>query len=152
MYDPDFDIAHPKSQVWLLNFCITLRTQPFYRPVGGPQLTNCFIETFIKWMDRPCVSPVDHNRWPCCNSYQFPFPRNIFHYCIVKAMYIIYSTPSSLFVPSAAGPKFSNPLFQPKNQTYMPIMKAVVVEYESNFVFTTSYVDMDAFYKQVSLI
>ncbi|XP_050532360.1 protein dispatched [Daktulosphaira vitifoliae] len=149
VYDPDFDIAHPKSQVWLLNFCITLRAQPFYRPVGGPQLTNCFMETFIKWMDRPCVSPVDHNRWPCCNSYQFPFPRNIFHYCILKAMYIIYSTPSSLFVPSAAGPKFSNPLFYPKNQTLMPIMRAVVVEYESNFVFTTSYVDMDTFYKQV---
>jgi len=67
-------------------------------------------------------------------------------------MYIVYNTPVSIFVPSAAGPKFSNPLFHSENQTLMPIIKAVVVEFESNFIFTTSYTDMELFYKQVILI
>ncbi|VVC45685.1 Protein patched/dispatched,Sterol-sensing domain [Cinara cedri] len=149
VYDPEFDIAHPKSQVWLLEFCENLRRQPFYRAVGGPQMTNCFIETFIKWMSHNCINNLELNRWPCCNSYSFPYPRNIFHFCILKAMYIVYSTPSTIFIPSVAGPKFSNPLFHPLNQTFVPIIKAVVVEFESNFAFTTSYVYMEAFYKQV---
>lgn len=152
VYDPDFDMAHPKSQIWLLEFCEKLRRQPFYRAVGGPQMTNCFIETFIKWMDHNCINSLEQNRWPCCNTYTFPYPRNIFHFCILKAMYIVYSTPSTIFVPSAAGPKFSNPLFHQLNQTLVPIIKAVVVEFESNFAFTTNYIDMETFYKQVSFV
>lgn len=142
-------MAHPKSQSWLLQFCVNLRTQPFYRAVGGPQMNNCFMETFVNWMGYACMNSLDQNRWPCCNSFNFPYPRNVFHYCIIKAMYIVYKTPSTIFVPSAAGPKFSNPLFHTSNQTLMPIIKAVVVEFESNFVFTTSYIDMNNFYKQV---
>lgn len=145
-------MAHPKSQSWLLQFCVNLRTQPFYRAVGGLQLTNCFMETFVKWMGFACVNGLEQNRWPCCNSFEFPYPRNVFHFCIVKAMYVVYNTPSTIFVPSVAGPKFSNPLFHSSNQTLMPIIKAVVVEFESNFVFTTSYVDMENFYKQVYII
>lgn len=149
VYDPNFDIAHPESQNWLLKFCVNLRKQPFYRAVGGPHMTNCFIETFIEWMDHACVNNIEHNRWPCCNSFPFPFPRNVFHFCITKAMYIIYNTPISIFVPSVAGPKFSNPLFHSPNQTISPIIKAVVVEFESNFAFTTSFIDMEIFYKKV---
>ncbi|XP_027851991.2 protein dispatched isoform X2 [Aphis gossypii] len=149
VYDPNFDIAHPKSQSWLLQFCANLRLQPFYRALGGPQMTNCFMETFVKWMGHACVDNLEKDRWPCCNSFEFPFPRNIFHFCIMKAMYIVYNTPVSIFVPSVAGPKFSNPLFHSENQTLLPIIKAVVVEFESNFVFTTSYTDMELFYKQV---
>lgn len=152
VYDPDFDMAHPKSQKWLLEFCHQLRMQPFYRAVGGPHLTNCFIETFVEWMDRACTDGFEENRWPCCNSFAFPYPRNIFHFCIIKAMDIIYKTPSTIFVPSAAGPKFSNPLFHPSNQTHYPIVKAIIVEFESNFAFTTSYVDIDKFYEKVLLI
>lgn len=151
IYDPDFDMAHPKSQKWLLQFCVHLRMQPFYRPVGGLQMTNCFMETFVKWMSHDCIDNLEQNRWPCCNSFEFPYPRNIFHFCIIKAMYIVYNTPSSIFIPSVAGPKFSNPLFHSLNQTLMPIIKVVVVEFESNFAFTTSYVGMENFYKQVIL-
>lgn len=142
-------MAHPTSQRWLLQFCGHLRMQPFYRAVGGLHLTNCFMETFVEWMGQTCANNIDLNRWPCCNTMEFPFPRNVFHFCIVKAMYIVYNTPSSIFVPSAAGPKFSNPLFHSDNETLVPIIKAVVVEFESNFAFTTSYVDMENFYKQV---
>jgi len=149
IYDPSFDMAHPQSQSWLLQFCTDLRMQPFYQPVGGPHLTNCFLETLISWMNQDCKNSLEPNRWPCCNTFKFPYPRNIFHFCVIKAMKAIYNTPRSIFNPTAAGPKFSNPIYQTSNQTNMPVIKAVVVEFDSNFTFSTSYIDMKRFYDQV---
>lgn len=152
MFDPEFDIAHPRSQIWLLQFCSRLRIQPFCSGIGGPQLTNCFMETFVEWMSHACTNNIDQNRWPCCNAFEFPYPRNVFNFCVIKSMFIVYSSPSNVFVPSTAGPKFSNLLYYPSNVTLLPLIKTIVVEFDSNFDFTTSYRDMDNFYNQVILI
>lgn len=112
-------------------------------------MTNCFLETFISWMDQNCSGNVEPDRWPCCNSFQFPYSRNVFHFCIMKAMAAIYNTPRSLFIPTSAGPKFSNPMYRMSNQAHFPIIKAVVVEFESNYTFSTSYVNMKRFYNKV---
>lgn len=145
-------MAHPKSQVWLLQFCSRLRIQPFCGGIGGPQLTNCFMETFVEWMSRPCTNDIEQNCWPCCNAFEFPYPRNVFNFCIIKSMHIVYNSPSAVFVPSTAGPKFSNLLLYPSNQTLLPLIKTVVVEFDSSFDFTTSYKKMDKFYKQVIVL
>ncbi|RZF40076.1 hypothetical protein LSTR_LSTR002479 [Laodelphax striatellus] len=140
--DKQFDVADPESQIWLLQFCRHLRAQPFYQSTSGPLLPNCFIESLIDWMNRKCTDPVDRiSRAPCCESQTFPFTRRVFNQCVMKAIDSLYRTPAELFMPGVAGPKFS--------RSKTPRIKALVVEYDSNFAHSTSFDEMDKFYKQV---
>lgn len=51
--DNKFNISSIESQLWLLEFCRDLRRQPFYQmTMGPPMLPNCFIENFIRTMER----------------------------------------------------------------------------------------------------
>lgn len=140
--DPSFDISAPESQEWLLSFCRKLRRQPFFQPTFGPILPNCFIETFMKSMERPCVDPFSsRNRTPCCKSSTFPYNNTVFNECIVEEMTEIYETPSQYLIPGMAGPKFSKDQF--------PTIKAVIIEYDSNYSYSMSYEYMDEFYTKV---
>ncbi|KAJ8916472.1 hypothetical protein NQ315_014690 [Exocentrus adspersus] len=139
--DPTFDMSDPKSQEWLTSFCQNVRQQPFYQSMVGPLLQNCFIETFIKSMKRKCYDPIENrNRTPCCETSTFPFERSIFDMCIVEEIAEIYQTPSEFLNP-VAGPRFSKDNF--------PTIKAVVVEYDSNYSYSMSYEHMHEFYTKV---
>lgn len=141
--DPTFDIADPLSQMWLLNFCRELRSQPFYLSALGPLLPNCFIESFLSWMQRRCIDPIDHiDRTPCCEVNPFPYERSVFEMCIVEAMSTLYETPAEYYMPGVAGPKFSRDISVPKIQ-------AVVVEYDSSYSYSLSYIYMERFFLQV---
>lgn len=51
--DDNFNISSVASQLWLLQFCKDFKTQPFYQTTTGPaMLPSCFIENFIRTMDR----------------------------------------------------------------------------------------------------
>lgn len=140
--DPLFDITNAESQKWLLQFCENLRTQDFYQPTFGPLLPNCFIESFISWMDRRCLDPIEHiDRTPCCNSEKFPYNSSVFNLCIVEAISDLYETPSEYFIPGVAGPKFSKSNF--------PSISAIVIEYDSKFSHSMSYEYMHNFVNQV---
>lgn len=141
--DPTFDIADPTSQMWLLNFCRELRAQPFYLSALGPLLPNCFIESFLSWMQRRCIDPIDNiDRSPCCEIHPFPYERRIFQTCIVEAMSDLYETPAEYFMPGVAGPKFSRDIS-------VPTIQAIVVEYDSSYSFSLSYTYMNHFYNEV---
>ncbi|CAH1377826.1 unnamed protein product [Tenebrio molitor] len=140
--DPEFDISQPESQVWLLKFCRDLHRQPFFQPTFGPILPNCFIETFIKSMQRECVDSFSfRDRSPCCKTSKFPYNSSVFYECIVEEMTDIYETPSQYLIPGMAGPKFSKDQF--------PTIKAVIVEYDSNYSYSMSYEYMHEFYTKV---
>lgn len=140
--DPSFDMSSPQSQTWLLQFCRRLRQQPFYQPTLGPLLPNCFIESFMSWMQRRCFDSIDNmDRTPCCEIVQFPYNSSVFNTCIVQAIADLYETPSEYFIPGVAGPKFS------KDQS--PTIKVVVVEYDSNYSYSMSYSHMHDFYTRV---
>lgn len=51
-YDNNFNISSKPAQIWLRNFCINIRQQPFYQATFGFLLPNCFIENFIRYMER----------------------------------------------------------------------------------------------------
>lgn len=96
-------------------------------------------------MNRKCIDPIDRiSRVPCCESAHFPYPRKVFNICVVRAIEVLYRTPAELFMPGVAGPKFAK---QKGNRP--PKIKALVVEYDSVVAHTTSYEDMDSFFKQV---
>ncbi|XP_056645516.1 protein dispatched [Diorhabda sublineata] len=140
--DPSFDMSDPESQEWLLNFCQSVREQPFYQSMIGPLLPNCFVETFMKSMDRKCYDPfLDQDRSPCCETAKFPFNRTVFNKCIINEIADIYNTPSNLLNPGMAGPKFS------KDQN--PTIKIVIIEYDSSYSYSMSYEQMDSFFKNV---
>lgn len=69
----------------------------------------------------------------------------------------IYETPIDFFRPGAAGPKFSMPkdtknLKPNYNLSSNIIAKALVVEYNSNTIFSLSYEDVRDFYLKVIFI
>ena len=140
--DPTFDISTPDAQEWMLTFCVRLRKQPFYSTTLGPLLSNCFLETFKSWMERRCndeLAGID--RTPCCESSKFPFAKPIFDQCLLEAIGDLYETPTDFWVPGVAGPKF--------NITNNKV-EAMIVEYDSNVLFSYSHVKMSEFYTSVN--
>ncbi|XP_014252148.1 protein dispatched [Cimex lectularius] len=145
VFDSSFDLSSPDSQTWLLSFCTKLRAQPFYQQTMGPLLPNCFLEVFVKWMDRKCIDAADGlTREPCCESARFPYSKKVFSLCLAKAWISLYNTPVELSMLGVAGPKFAM-----KTKTGIPKVKALVVEYDANFTLSTSFIDMNHFYQQV---
>lgn len=123
------------------------RAQPFFEVTLGLILPNCFIESYVDWMNRRCQDSVERkSRAPCCESAKFPFNRRVFHQCLVEATRSLYRTPRNIFSPGAAGPKFS----RVPNTKGVHKVKAVVVEFDSNVVFSTSYTKMHSLFTQVS--
>ncbi|KAF9822524.1 hypothetical protein SFRURICE_010275 [Spodoptera frugiperda] len=141
-FDHSFSVSNPDSQKWLAEFCHRIKSQPFFQPTLGPLLPNCFIESFKMYMSRRCIDHIDKiNRTPCCETSVFPYKKEVFEFCIIKAMESLYQTPRELFMPGVAGPKFL--------RNANPTVSAIVVEFESNVPYSMSYTEMDYFYSQV---
>lgn len=143
IFDDTFSISDPKSQIWLLEFCQKIKTQRFYQLTLGPLLPNCFIESFKNYMNRRCFDNIDKiDRTPCCNLSRFPYKKEVFEFCIIKAMESLYQTPRELFMPGVAGPKFLR-------SARPPTVASLVVEFESVVPYSMSYVAMNKFFLHV---
>lgn len=143
MFDETFSISDPNSQVWLLQFCSKIKAQRFYQQTLGPLLPNCFIESFKMYMSRRCIDNIAKiNRTPCCETSVFPYKKEVFNICIIKAMESLYETPREIFMPGVAGPKFLRSTSPPK-------VSAIVVEFESVVPYSMSYKAMHKFYQTV---
>lgn len=78
-WDKSFDIAHPDSQRWLLQFCRKLREQDFYAKKSGIE-ERCFIETFY---NQSCdIDPSTKIvRYPCCKNRTSLFDKRTLAIC-----------------------------------------------------------------------
>jgi len=141
-FDPRFDLAEPNAQIWIIDFCHKLRQQRFVHLSSTPDLSNCFIETFKSWMEtRSCRDPIfaDLDRSPCCQSSEFPYSRSTFNRCIGEAINIMRKTPQ--FNPNLnAGVRF----FRDSQR-----IAALVIEYQSNRLFSESYSKMEKFFNDI---
>lgn len=143
VFDEEFTVSDPNSQMWLSGFCARIKAQPFFQQTLGPLLPNCFIESFKMYMSRRCVDHIDRiNRTPCCESSKFPYKKEVFEFCIIKAMESLYQTPREIFMPGVAGPKFLR-------SATPPTVAVIVVEFESVVPYSMSYTAMNNFYVQV---
>lgn len=148
-FDESFNMSAPESQQWLLGFCKSLKNQTFYQMSYGLLLPNCFIENFINWMSRRCNDSMGEiDRTPCCEVSAFPFAPEVFDQCLPESISSLYETPREFFIPGVAGPKFARQSFRNGSGGW-PQVKAVVIEYESNQVFTMSYSEIDGFVRTV---
>ena len=140
--DLDFDITSRESQSWMYKFCNSIKKQPFYKYTHGDlQLSNCFIITFKEWMYRPCYNDLSReNHRPCCRESVFPFEPNVFNECLLAAVDDLYETPSFLWLPGVAGPKFD---IKTKK------VQAMIVEYDASVQFSYNYEKMNKFYTEV---
>ncbi|KAJ6638287.1 Protein dispatched [Pseudolycoriella hygida] len=151
--DNDFNLSSIESQYWLLNFCKQFKQQPFYQPSSvSTILPNCFIENFIRTMERRCLDEMSGiDRTPCCETSTFPYSPHVFDECLPQIMSSLYESPRYIFIPGIAGPKFGrNSTFHSTltNKT-TPLVKALVVEYESSHPYTLSYTAVNEFVSTV---
>ncbi|XP_074173065.1 protein dispatched homolog 1 isoform X4 [Rhinolophus sinicus] len=135
--DSTFNIASPASQVWILHFCQKLRNQTFFYQTDEQDFTSCFIETFKRWMEnQDCDEPA---LYPCCSRWSFPYKQEIFELCIKRAIMELERSTGYHLDSKTPGPRFDI------NDT----IRAVVLEFQSTYLFTLAYEKMHQFYKEV---
>jgi hypothetical protein len=143
-FDENFDISTPSAQLWLIQFCKELRNQSFYKPTIGPLLSNCFIETFKSWIDdRRCNDGINDNmdRSPCCETTTFPYKPNVFNLCLHEVIKLLHKTPNYYLNMEWSGPRFDKKSLQ---------IVAAVIEYDSIYSFSHSFVEMNSFWNAVN--
>ena len=126
----------------MLKFCEEVRKQAFFgsNNEGNSLLSNCFIETFVDWMDRRCNELDGRDHAPCCQASRFPFTRSIFNRCLLESVESLYSTPTDLWLPGVAGPKFNVSTHE---------ARVVIIEYDAAQGFAYSHKDIREFYESV---
>ncbi|XP_068195449.1 protein dispatched homolog 2 [Antennarius striatus] len=85
--DPEFNMSHPDSQVWLRDLCGRIQNQSFYSP---PSTDNedattdniCLVESLIQWVSLQRCSESNASLHFCCNDIPFPFPPGVFENCL----------------------------------------------------------------------
>ncbi|XP_060650621.1 protein dispatched [Drosophila nasuta] len=163
-YDNNFNISSKESQIWLRNFCQNVRQQPFYQATFAFLLPNCFIENFIRFMERRCIDDMDSkhtNLTPCCDA-EFPYEPHIFELCLPQCISNLWDT--SFYQQSKAGPKFaaapsrtdlgylessSNESLSMESTSMQLLVKALIIEFDSNISYSTIYSNMKVFYESV---
>ncbi|XP_030553961.1 protein dispatched isoform X2 [Drosophila novamexicana] len=162
-YDNNFNISSKTAQIWLRNFCQNIRQQPFYQATFGFLLPNCFIENFIRYMERRCVDDMDSmslDRAPCCDA-EFPYEPHIFEECLPQCISNLCET--SFYQHGKAGPKFaagpihSDEYFEGNSNESLSIestptqllVKAIIIEFDSNVRYSTLFANINQFYESV---
>ncbi|CAG5927864.1 unnamed protein product [Menidia menidia] len=137
MLDTTFNIASPASQIWILNFCQKLRNQSFVFQSDEQDFTSCFIETFKQWMENQDCEEA--SIYPCCSQSTFPYKQEVFELCIKRAIMELDRSTSYHLDSKTPGPRFDI------NDT----IRAIVLEFQSTFLFTLAYEKMFHFYREV---
>ncbi|XP_058881279.1 protein dispatched homolog 1-like isoform X2 [Acipenser ruthenus] len=135
--DSDFNIASPASQLWILNFCQKLRNQTFFYQTDEQDFTSCFIETFKQWMENQDCDEA--TVYPCCSQSIFPYKQEVFELCIKRAIMELERSTGYHLDSKTPGPRFDI------NDT----IRAVVLEFQSTYLFTLAYEKMHQFYREV---
>ncbi|KAI3363616.1 hypothetical protein L3Q82_001246 [Scortum barcoo] len=137
MLDGSFNIASPASQLWILNFCQKLRNQSFVFQSEEQDFTSCFIETFKQWMENQDCEEA--SVYPCCSQSTFPYKQDVFELCIKRAIMELDRSTNYHLDSKTPGPRFDI------NDT----IRAIVLEFQSTYLFTLAYEKMYQFYREV---
>lgn len=132
------DKFHPEDQeiqVWMLNFCESLKRSPFYRPIHGPLLSNCFIETLKGWIEeRDCYDEVlNLSNDPCCKKSTFPFAPATFNACVKQATDMLIRTPTYIISRDAPGVRFDRKTSK---------VALVIIQFMTNLTLSNSHEEM----------
>ncbi|XP_072163988.1 protein dispatched homolog 1-like [Diadema setosum] len=104
--DKSFNLLQPDSQMWLLDFCSSVRNQSFYQN-STLVYEDCFVESLKEFLEEPCANgSAEAWRFPCCGKTHddFPYPPDLFDECTEKLM-TLRCTPG-FCSPAMPGPRF----------------------------------------------
>ncbi|XP_054900268.1 protein dispatched homolog 1 isoform X3 [Poeciliopsis prolifica] len=99
--------------------------------------TSCFIETFKQWMENQDCEET--SVYPCCSQSTFPYKKDVFQLCIKRAIMELDRSTSYHLDSKTPGPRFDI------NDT----IRAIVLEFQSTYLFTLAYEKMYQFYREV---
>lgn len=134
-FDPSFDLTSPSAQQWILDFCSRLRRSNFYEHYPGMQLTECFLENFVKrWMKQTCYK----EHLECCNQTKFPFQKPMMMTCLSSYIPLLRKTLGGGYNNHTPGPRFNNGK-----------ITAFFIQFLSNHSYSHSYEDVQSFYLKV---
>lgn len=116
---------------------------------------------FILYRCLDTMSGID--RTPCCETAVFPYPPHIFDECLPQIISMLYESPRYVFIPGIAGPKFSHETIVVQDELdvvvsdnttvvlprRLPVVKALVVEYDSSQQYTMAYAELELFQASV---
>ena len=131
--DTGFNPGTPHAQVWLRHFCQQLRRTEFYKKVDFIEYDNCFIEHFSLFMKSPC----SNGETICCNHRSFPFREQVFHSCIKKYISLGQNT-------------YFGDKYRPGLRFVNSEIKALIVQFSSNFIHAEKYEEVKMFYERVN--
>lgn len=77
--------------------------------------------------------------YPCCSQSTFPYKQDVFELCIKRAIMELDRSTSYHLVSKTPGPRFDI------NDT----IRAIVLEFQSTYLFTLAYEKMYQFYREV---
>lgn len=135
--DTTFNVSSPASQEWILHFCQKLRNQSFVFQSEEQDFTSCFMETFKQWMDNQDCEEA--SVYPCCSQSTFPYKQEVFELCIKRAIMELDRSTIYHLDSKTPGPRFDI------NDT----IRAIVLEFQSTYLFTLAYEKMHQFYLEV---
>ncbi|XP_065572133.1 protein dispatched-like isoform X3 [Artemia franciscana] len=136
----EFNASSEAVQIWVLDFCRKLRRQNFTDLTNTQIYKNCFMDSLLAFMERPCLDPVTGtDRSPCCQNSTFPYLPQVFDFCLAESAKV------TILPMFNTGFIHAGPRFRRKDKKLV----AFIIEYDSIYNFTSSFVEMDTFYNQV---
>ncbi|KAJ8042916.1 Protein dispatched-like 1 [Holothuria leucospilota] len=133
--DNDFAFGDIQTQMWLSDFCQTIKKQAFYGGKKSRKNDFCFIDSFSNWMNRSCVNSEDDS---CCEQGKFPFPKYLFDRCVVQFMAFYCETYSCY--SHTPGVRFD------QNNS----IRAMYLNFQSSVPYSVQFQPVDNFWKNVS--
>lgn len=94
-------------------------------------------ETPQQWMENQDCEEA--SVYPCCSQSTFPYKQDVFELCIKRAIMELDRSTSYHLVSKTPGPRFDI------NDT----IRAIVLEFQSTYLFTLAYEKMYQFYREV---
>lgn len=95
---------------------------------------------FQQWMENQDCDEA--SVYPCCSQTTFPYKQEVFELCIKRAIMELDRSTSYHLDSMTPGPRFDI------NDT----IRAIVLEFQSTYLFTLAYEKMYQFYREVRLI
>lgn len=124
-------------ELWKLITCIRNKLVKSHNEANSSKLVFNDFATPQQWMENQDCEEA--SVYPCCSQSTFPYKQDVFELCIKRAIMELDRSTSYHLVSKTPGPRFDI------NDT----IRAIVLEFQSTYLFTLAYEKMYQFYREV---
>lgn len=135
--EPHLTISLIVSSFWLFGLLNNIYTNTKTEMVCLISFLVKIYVWFHQWMENHDCEEV--SVYPCCSQSTFPYKQEVFELCIKRAIMELDRTTNYHLDSKTPGPRFDI------NDT----IRAIVLEFQSTYLFTLAYEKMYQFYHEV---